>query len=462
MAISSSSSSDRDEMKHVAVIPFPFGSHRITLPNLVFNLAHAAPNVVFSYIAPPQHNQEVFSKSNIPHNVKRFDISDGVPEGHVLGNNPIEKIDLFLKSCPQNLKQAVVDLAVKSTNLRVTCILSDAFMTPSLTLAQELKAPWIAVWVCLPTAISPHFYAHIVQQHCVKHGMESDKLVDFLPGVFQMRIADLPYESRIIDEDKETVISRALNSVGKALPQAKAVVVNFYEEIVPPLFVEDMRSKLQSMLFVGVLTLLPSPFSSPTTLMDPSGCLEWLEKQRSRSVVYICFGTVTVPPPPELVAIAEALEAGEFPYLWVIKDDLKGILPDGFVSGTSKRGKIVPWAPQMQVLAHESVGVYVAHSGMNSMMESAANGVPMICRHFFADQGMCGRTASDVWGFGVKLKEFTKTGLMKSLNLILMQEEGNKVRENALKMKKTLQDVAKPEGKAAHDFKTLVELISTS
>lgn len=460
MAISSPSSSD--ETKHVAVIPWPFASHLITLPNLVFKLAHAAPDVVFSYIAPPQHNHEVFSKPTIPPNVKRFEISDGVPEGHVPGKNSIEKLDFFLKSCPQNLQHGV-DLAVKSTNLRVTCVLSDVFVTSSLALAQELKVPWIATWLCLPTSLSPFFNIHVVQQFCEKNVMESDNLVDFLPGLSQMRVSDLPYESRAFGE-METEFSRTLRSFWKALPQAKAVVMNFYEELDSPLFVEDMRAKLQSMLYVGFLTLSPDPPASSSPLMDPSGCLEWLDKQRSRSVAYICFGTVTVPPPPELAAIAEALEACEFPFLWTMKDDLNGILPDGFVERTSRRGKIVPWAPQMQVLAHESVGVYVAHSGMNSMMESAANGVPMICRTFFADQSMCGRMASDVWGFGVKVEggEFTKSGLMKSLDMILVQEEGNKVRENALKMKKTLQDVAKPEGKAARDFKTLVELISSS
>ena len=454
MAISSS-----DDTKHVVVVPFPSSSHRITLPNLLSKLAHAAPNVVFSYIAPPQHNQEVFSKPNIPHNIKHFDISDGVPEGLV----PKRRTDFILKSYRQNLK-SVVDFAAKSTNLRVTCILADLFVASSLAVAKELNVPWIAVWFGLSTAISPHFYTHIVRENCLKYGMESTKKVDFLPGLSHMEIADLPYESRVLGDDNDTELSRTLSSIGEVLPQAKAVVFDFHEELDPPLFVEDMRSKLQSMLYVGFLTLSPNPFSSCPPIVYSSGCLEWLDKQRSKSVVNICFGTVAVPPPHELVAIAEALEAGEFPYLWAMKDDLKGILPGGFVERTCKRGRIVPWAPQMQVLGHESVGVFVTHGGRNSMMESALNGVPMIFRPVFADHAMCTRLASHVWGIGVKVEGgvFTKDGLMKSLDLILMQEEGKKARENASKMKKTLQDVAKPDGKAAHDFKALVELISKS
>ncbi|KAH1233725.1 putative trehalose-phosphate phosphatase H [Glycine max] len=96
--------------------------------------------------------------------------------------------------------------------------------------------------------------------------------------------------------------------------------------------------------------------------------------------------------------------------------------------------------------------------------ESVCGGVPMICRPFFGDQGVAGRLIEDVWEIGVVMegKVFTKNGLLKSWNLILVQEEGKKIRDNALKVKQTVQDATRPEGQAARDLKTLIEIISTT
>ncbi|CAI8591352.1 unnamed protein product [Vicia faba] len=302
----------------------------------------------------------------------------------------------------QNLQNGL-DLAVADTKEKVTCIIADAFVVPSLFVAQKLNVPWIPVWPPLSCSLSAHFYTHLIRRKCAENNAK-DRSLDFLP---------------------------------------------------------DMRSKLQNMLYVGFLTLsIPLP-PLPPSEKDETGCLSWLDKQKGTSVVYVSFGTTVTPPPRELVALAEALEESGFPFLWSLKDHLKGILPQGFVERTSNHGKIVPWVPQTQVLGHDSVGVFVTHCGGNSVYESICNGVPLICRPFFGDQGMTARMVEDIWEIGVKMEGgvFTKNGLLKSLNLILVKEEGKKMRENAQKVKKTVLDVAGPNGKAVQDFKTLVELI---
>ncbi|CAI8591353.1 unnamed protein product [Vicia faba] len=411
------------EKKHVAVYVFPFGSHPVVLLNLVLKLAHASPDILFSFIGTQQSNQPFFTKPNIPNSVKFYSIHDGVPEGHVLGSHPVEKVDLFLQA------------------------------------AQKLNVPWIPVWPPLSCSLSAHFYTHLIRRKCAENNAK-DRSLDFLPGLSKMRVGDLPDDIINCGED-ETLFSKTLASYGEVLPKAKAVVMNFFEELDLPLFVEDMRSKLQNMLYVGFLTLsIPLP-PLPPSESDETGCLSWLDKQKGESVIYVSFGTTVTPPPHELVALAEALEESGFPFLWSLKDNLKGVLPQGFVERTSNIGKIVPWVPQTQVLGHDSVGVFVTHSGCNSVYESICNGVPLICRPFFGDHVMTARMVEDIWEIGVKMEGgvFTKNGLLKSLNLILVKEEGKKMRENAQKVKKTVLDVAGPNGKAVQDFKTLVELI---
>ncbi|XP_027338101.1 anthocyanidin 3-O-glucosyltransferase 7-like [Abrus precatorius] len=450
------------EEKHIAVFVFPFGSHPLPLLNLVIKLSHAAPNLHFSFIGTELSNKPLLSKPHIPDTIKFFTVGDGVPKGHVPCGHRVERVNLFLQAGPQNLQKGI-DLAVAETGHRVTCIIADAFVTPSLTVSQHLNVPWIPVWPPLSSSLSAHFYTHLIRQTCANNNLSRDSPLDFLPGLSMMRVEDLP-EDVVNGGEDETLFSKALASLGIVLPQAKAVVVNFFEELDPPLLVHDMRSKLSAFLYVGFLTLsLPLPPLPPSDT-DATGCLSWLDKHNGGSVVYVSFGTVVTPPQDEIVALAEALEASGFPFLWSLKEHVKGVLPNGFLERTRNNGKVVPWSPQSEVLGHGSVGVFVTHCGCNSVFESMSNGVPMICRPFFGDQGMTGKMVEDVWEIGLRVEGgvFTKHGLLKSLNLILVQEEGKRMRQNALEVKRTVLDAAGPEGKATQDFKTLVEVVSSS
>ncbi|OIW10477.1 hypothetical protein TanjilG_00415 [Lupinus angustifolius] len=448
--------SNSQQSKHVAVFAFPFGSHLMPLLNLVLKLAHAAPNCSFSFIGTDKSNAILFPKPYIPKNIKAYNISDGVPEGHVMSSNPIEKLNLFLSTGPENLQKGI-ELAVAETKQRVTCIIADAFVTDSLIVAKALNVPWIPLWLPMSCSLSCHFYTNLIREQYANNA--GNRNLDFLTGLPKLCVEDLP---QVVAKggEHETPFSKTMASLGTVLPQAKAVVINFFEELDPPLYVQHLRSILQSLLYV---VPLPFPLLLPSDT-DKNGCFSWLNRHNAKTVAYVSFGTVATPPPHEIVAVAEALEESGFPFLWSLKDNLKGLLPSGFLQRTGMLGKVVPWVPQSQVLAHDSVGVFVTHCGSNSVTESICNGVPMICRPFFGDQGISARVIQNVWENGVIIegRVLSKNGLLQSLNLILVQEEGKKIRENALNMKKTVQDAARPEGKSAQDFKTLVEIISES
>ncbi|KAK7302591.1 hypothetical protein RJT34_13483 [Clitoria ternatea] len=432
------------EKKHVAIFVFPGGSHPFSVFNLVLKLAHQAPNLEFSFINTEQSNEPFLSEPHVPRNIRFYNIGDGVPKGH-----------FFLQSASKNLKMGI-DLAVAETKLKVSCIIRDAFVTPSLPVAQHLNVPWVAVWVPNSYSLSTHFHTDLIRQKCANDTTGHTPL-DFIPGLSNMCVQDLSKDVIIKDggDEEETLFSKALASMSTVLPQAKAVVVNGFEELDPPLLVQDMKSKLQSLLYICSQALsLSVPL--PPSDTDGTGCLSWLDKQSPKSVAYVAFGT-TVPPPHELVAVAEALEESGFPFLWSLKDHLKGVLPSGFLERTKGRGKIVAWAPQSQVLGHRSVGVHVTHCGCNSVFESISNGVPMVCRPLIGDNWMMGRIVESVWEIGVRVEGgvFSKNGLMKSLKLIMVQEEGKKIKENILKVKRTVLDASGPEGKATQDLKTL-------
>ncbi|KAK7400383.1 hypothetical protein VNO78_11589 [Psophocarpus tetragonolobus] len=434
--------------KHVAIFTFPFGTHVAPLLNLVLKLANAAPNCLFSFIGTEKCNAIHFPMPHIPSNVKPYSISDGIPEGHPLADHPIEKLNFFLQTGPDNLHTGI-RMAEEDTKKKVTCIIADAFVTSSLTVAQTLNLPWISFWPPTSCSASLYFYVDLIRAAKTR--------VDFLPGLPNLAVEDIPQEVLFVGE-KETVFSRTLTSLGKVLPQAKALVMNFFEELDPPSLVQDMRSKVQSLLYIVPVRF---PISS---VEDASGCLSWLATKKPNSVIYVSFGTVVTPPPHEIVAMAEALEESGFPFLWSLKDNMRSVLPSGFVERTNMCGRVLPWVPQTQVLAHHSLGVFVTHCGSNSVTEAVCSGVPMICRPFFGDQGVVARVIQDVWNMGMIIQGrcFTKNALLKSFNMILVQEEGSTIRDNALKVKNIVQDAARPQAPSARHFNTLVELISTS
>ncbi|XP_004504863.1 anthocyanidin 3-O-glucosyltransferase 7 [Cicer arietinum] len=453
-------SNSNENKKHIAVFPFPFSSHLLPLLTLTINLAHESPNSHFSFISTQKTNQTLFSKTNIPKNIKHYNVSDGIPKGDEL--LPGSEVTFYLQTGPENFQNGI-DLAVAESKKPITCIIADAFVTPTFDVAKTLNVPWIPVWIPMSCSLSVHFHGDIIRAHCSVNDV--NRTLDFLPGLSVLRVEDLPHDILMTGTEKENVLTRALDSLSKILPEAKTVVVSFFEELDLPLFVEDIRTKLKSMLYVPLFNLKPK--TTPQNEIDESGCISFLEVQKAKSlqVVYVSFGTTVVEPPEhEIVALAEALEEYGFPFIWSLKENLRNLLPNGFVERTSTRGKVLGWVPQSRILGHGSIGAFVSQGGCNSMLEGISNGVPMIFRPYFADQGINARLAVDVWEVGVIIegRVFSKNGLLKSLDLILVQQEGKRFRENALKMKKILEEANGPKGRATHDFKKLVELVSSS
>ncbi|GLJ23836.1 hypothetical protein SUGI_0452750 [Cryptomeria japonica] len=66
---------------------------------------------------------------------------------------------------------------------------------------------------------------------------------------------------------------------------------------------------------------------SASIFTEETSCVKWLDNQDPHSVLYVCFGSMTVISERELVEFAWGLEASMQPILWAIRADL--------VSGTS-------------------------------------------------------------------------------------------------------------------------------
>ncbi|GFS46172.1 UDP-glucosyl transferase 78D3 [Actinidia rufa] len=444
------SSTDR----HVAILVFPFASHIGILLSLVRRLAAAAPDTTFSFYNTT--NESLFSGPN-PENIKPIPIWDGVPDGYVFTGNIEDTINLFLETAEEAFKGAM-RIAEAETGRRIGCVMGDAILSFACDVAEEMGVPWVPLWVSGSCSLSIHYYTDLIRKTVGIHDVgHENELLKFIPGFPELRLGDLP--GGVLFGNLESPFSIMLHKMGKTLPKAAAVLVNSFEELEPELN-KDLNSKFRKLLNVGPLNLTSPP---PSPHVDKYGCIPWLEERKAASVAYISFGTVAQPTPDEVVALAKALEASGTPFLWSIKDNLKEQLPEGFLKRTSEQGKIVAWAPQLQVLSHSSTGVFITQCGWGSMLESIAAGIPMIGRPVFGDHHINGWMMENVLKIGVRVEGgiFTESATMRALELVLSRESGKNFKEQIGHVRELALKAVEPKGSSSENLKTLLDIIVT-
>ncbi|XP_031252266.1 anthocyanidin 3-O-glucosyltransferase 7-like [Pistacia vera] len=441
--------------KHIAVLAFPFGTHAAPLLSFVRRISEAASDVKFSFFNTAQSNALLFSNGGEFERVKFHDVESGLPDGYVFNkSHPNEPVEYFLKATPGNFERAM-EIVVAETGVGFSCLISDAFIWYAAEMAEKRRVPWIPLWTSASRSLLVHLDTDNLRERLGINGPGEQTLV-FFPGFSSIRAMDLPEGT--ISGPLDEGVPVLLHKVGQILPKAAAVASNSFEEIDLPDVNTLMKSRLPNFLNIGPFTLT----SPPPPDSDKNGCLEWLEKREKLSVAYISFGSIIQLPPPELTALAEALEASKTPFLWSFRGNPKEQLPPGFLQRTSAYGKVVPWAPQLKILEHSSVGVFVTHGGWNSILESIIGGVPMICRPFFGDQKLNERTLETVWGIGlgVEGRKFTKGGAIKALEVILCSEQGKIMREKIAVLKQLAFQAVESEGSSTANFKTVMEVIT--
>ncbi|KAK1587562.1 hypothetical protein Q3G72_014226 [Acer saccharum] len=174
---------------------------------------------------------------------------------------------------------------------------------------------------------------------------------------------------------------------------------------------------------------------------------EWLDKQKKNSVVYVAFGSEAKPSQTQLTELALGLELSELPFFWVLRtrrgsEDTELVeLPEGFEERTKGRGVVwTSWAPQLQILGHDSVGGMLSHSGWSSVVEAVQFERALILLTFLADQGINARVLEEKQiGYSIPRDErdgsFTRNSVAESVKLVMIKEEGQIYRNMAKEMK---------------------------
>ncbi|KAF2289835.1 hypothetical protein GH714_038858 [Hevea brasiliensis] len=139
-------------------------------------------------------------------------------------------------------------------------------------------------------------------------------------------------------------------------------------------------------------------------------CLEWLDLQKPRSVIYACLGSLCRLEPSQLIELGLGLEASKQPFIWVAKTGEKSseledwFLKEKFEERIKGRGMLIKgWAPQVLILSHPAIGGFLTHCGWNSTIEGVCSGVPMLTWPLFSEQFFNEKLIVEILRIGVRV-----------------------------------------------------------
>ncbi|BAH93457.1 Os06g0291200 [Oryza sativa Japonica Group] len=256
-----------------------------------------------------------------------------------------------------------------------------------------------------------------------------------VPGVRHLQRSWLPQP--LLDLDM--LFTKQFIENGREVVKTDGVLINTFDAL-EPVALAALRDGTVVRGFPPVFAV--GPYSSLASEKkaadaDQSSALAWLDQQPARSVVYVAFGNRCTVSNDQLREIAAGLEASGCRFLWILKTTVvdrdeaaaggvRDVLGDGFMERVKGRGMVTKeWVDQEAVLGHPAVGLFLSHSGWNSVTEAAAAGVPLLAWPRGGDHRVAATVVASS-GVGVWMEQWSWDG---EEWLVSGEEIGGKVKE---------------------------------
>ncbi|KMT13920.1 hypothetical protein BVRB_4g077610 [Beta vulgaris subsp. vulgaris] len=362
------------------------------------------------------------------------------------------------------------------TRDKITCFIIDGWLRFAYEIASEAEVPVIAFRCPSACCIWAYFcIPHIIEAGEVpfKDNEEMDQLVKNVPGMDSfLRCRDLPSFCR--EQDMSSCCELQEYFVGEIqrTKYAHSFILNTFEDLEGPIL-SQIRSQCSTVYSIGPLhahlkyrlgkgeTPLSNNSSSSLWEVDKS-CISWLDQKPDKSVIYVSLGSTTTLTKDQLTELWTGLVQSKRYFLWVVSPNviieggLDSPTPNDLLEGTEKRGCIVKWSPQDEVLTHRAIGGFLTHSGWNSTLESIVAGVPMLCWPHFADQQLNSRFASEVWRIGLDMKDTCDRTIVEKMINDLMDGKKDELQRSA---KRVSQEAKKSISEGGSSYSNLNRLI---
>ncbi|KAM7502399.1 hypothetical protein LguiB_001303 [Lonicera macranthoides] len=388
-----------DEMRahkaHCLVLPFPAQGHMNPILQFSKRLQHKGLKVTLATTCSMFNTAHKISDS-----IAIETISDGYDEGGIAQAESVEAYSTKFKKVGSETLGQVVD-KLRALGHPIDCIIYDPALPWVLDVAKSFNL--VGAAFSTQSCAVGNIYYHVYQRWLKLPIPHSNILV---PGLVPLEPSDMP--SFINDPGSypaffETVVNQFSN-MGKA----DWVLCNTFYKLEKE--VVDLMGKQWRLRTIG--PTIPS-FYLDNKLQDDkdyglnvykpntSACMKWLNERQKGSVVYVSFGSLAELGGEQMEELACCLREADQYFLWVVRASEEAKLPKYFVE-TTKKGLVVPWCPQLEVLAHEAIGCFVTHCGWNSTLEALSLGVPMVAMPQWTDQTTNSKYIADVWKIGVR------------------------------------------------------------
>ncbi|KAH0709780.1 hypothetical protein KY290_011188 [Solanum tuberosum] len=199
--------------------------------------------------------------------------------------------------------------------------------------------------------------------------------------------------------------------------------------------------------------------------------MTWLDDKVDDSVVYVCFGSRSTLTRQQTDALATALERSGVNFVWCLRgghvtdSNEEDAITKEYENRVSNRGLIIKgWAPQVAILKHRAVGVFLTHCGWNSVLEGISSNVLMLTWPMDADQFTSAEFLVSELKVGVKACEGSSQVIPDSIKLTqIFYDSINGARPQKERMRKLHDGVLKAVqdgGSSSRDFHAFVEQLS--
>ncbi|KAF3616619.1 putative 36.4 kDa proline-rich protein-like [Capsicum annuum] len=308
------------------------------------------------------------------------------PPSDEIGKSIDRYISLYLANCRPLVKEAII--SNKRPDSKIIGLVFDMLCSSMIDVANELGFPSYLFLVQSAGFLGFTFYMSIWRDQVGREFNQSD--ADVKIPIFSHPVPSKVLPSfAFIKEGYDTFCNHAAR-----YKETKGILINTVAEFESHA-VNSLASdpELPPVYTVGLLLDAENQKPSTQAAGSHEEIIKWLDQQPTASVLFLCFGTLGVFQPPQLVEMAIALERSGVRFVWSMRlpanaetTKLKEILPEGFLERTKNSGVVCGWAPQTDILAHKATGAFVSHCGWNSIVESIWYGVPIVTWPLYAEQ----------------------------------------------------------------------------
>ncbi|KAJ0532037.1 putative UDP-glucuronosyl/UDP-glucosyltransferase [Helianthus annuus] len=445
---------------HVLLFPYPSQGH-------INPIIQFGKRLLSKGVKPTLVTTIYQFNSTLPHNtttnpIEIKAISDGFDEG---GYSSAESAESYLKTFKETGSKSLADLIknLQNEGNKIDAIIYDSMIIWALDVAKEfgINAGSFFTQACGVNSIYYHVHKGLIS---LPLGENAPVLVPGLPQLERWETPSFVRDHGAYPGWSQTVFSQFVN-----IDEARWVFTTSFYQLEKEV-IEWMR-KMWSLKVVG--PTIPSMYLDKRIKDDKDygfslfkanqdECINWLNDKPKKSVVYLSFGSSAKLRPEQMEEIAWGLNDSNVNFIWVIRAKEEDKLPKDFVDILkTKKGLVVPWCTQLDVLAHESVGCFVTHCGFNSTIEALSLGVPVVAMRQWTDQITNAKCLDEIWGVGVRVKA-DENGIVRRGNLVscikkIMEEEiGVVARKNAAKWRELAKVAVNEGGSSDKDIEEFV------